>query len=641
MKITLPKEEQQSKSEIVRQLEKEILLAQDTYYNTDHVLMSDAEFDDKMLRLQALDPDNEVFKRVGSDSGSAFSKAKHFMYCGSQNKCNEPEEFIKWLNERAYGKDVLVEYKCDGSSVELQYENGKFARAVSRGNGSIGDDITENIKNAKYVIKDLPDKNFTGGVRGEVVLFHNDFEKVSFGANCRNAANGIMKRKNSEYAYLLSVVVYDVLNAHDPEWFKKETDKIEWLKQQGFKSVESYYMPSLRTHDEITKLRDELSTNRFSTVEYDIDGLVIKINDVDFEDCKKTKPDNQIAYKFILSEQPSELLGVDYSRNGKTYTPVGVFTPVYLCGTTVQRANLCNPNIINSLGIKIGSKIMVVKRGEIIPKIKSVISNPPDAKDIIYPETCECCGAKLIISPSKIYCPNKACPSTVIHRLLKWVTINNIYGVGEALAEALYNEKVISDVKDLYTVSVEELSKVMSPKIAVKIKANIDKSKSKMNLVDFIAGYDLDDIGRLMIEKVISAKKIKNLSDLLALKVEDVRTIPGFAVLASENLVSELRYYRNELIELSKLFDFKEKEITTDSILSNKSVAFTGALNTMTRDEAIEKLKSVGGSFSSSVTSNTDYLCTNETDSNSSKFVKAKQLGITIITEAQFNEMIG
>ena len=633
MKINLlPKEE----------LEAKIKEFQDAYYNTGESLVSDAEFDDYYDTLMEIDPNNEVFRRVGSDSGSAFKKVKHFMYCGSQNKCNEPEEFIDWINKRAIGKDVLVEYKCDGSSIELQYENGKFARAVSRGNGSIGDDVTENISKAQHVVNILKDPNFTGGVRGEVLLFHKDFEKAPFGANCRNAANGIMKRKNSEYAYLLSVVVYDVYNAHDPEWFKKESDKIEWLKDQQFKCVETYYMPALRTHDEITKLRDELSTNRFSTVEYDIDGLVIKVNDIDFNDMNKTKPDNQIAYKFILSEQPSDLLNVEFSRNGKTYTPVGVFTPVYLCGTTVQRANLCNPNIINSLGIKIGSKIMIVKRGEIIPKIKSVISNPPNAKDIVYPEICECCGSKLKITPSKIYCPNKSCPSTVIHRLLKWVTINNIYGIGESLAKALYDAKIISDVKDLYTVSVDELSKVMSPKIAVKIKANIDKSKSKMNLVDFIAGYDLDDIGRLMIEKVITVKKIKDIWGLLNLRVEDIETIPGFAVLASENLVNELSYYKNELVELSKLFDFKSDEtvIRTDSRLSNKSVAFTGALNTMTRDEAIAKLKSVGGSFSSSVTSNTDYLCTNETDSANSKFVKAKQLGIPIITEEQFNEMI-
>ena len=623
----------------IQELENKILEAQKAYYNTGNSMMSDQEFDELWNRLSEIDPNNKIFTKVGQDSSLGFAKVKHIMTCGSQNKCNEAEEFRDWYYKHAIDQDLLVEYKCDGSSIELQYENGKFMKAVSRGNGEIGDDVTDNISKAQFVVKELQDKEFTGAVRGEVLLFHDTFEKYcKDSANCRNAANGIMKRKNSEKANLLSVVVYDVLNIHDPDFFKKEIDKLEWLKTQKFKTIESFYMHGSHTLEEIIALRDRLSTERFRTIEYDIDGLVIKTMKIDNDDLRKTRPDKQIAFKFILSEQPTMVRDVEWYANGKTRTPVAVCDPVYLCGTTVQKANLCNLQIIKALGVKIGSKVMMVKRGEIIPKIDRVLDTPINAKDIIPPDHCEYCGSKLIIKPTTVYCPNRSCINTLVHRIVKWVSVNKIYGLGPALAEALVREGIISNVKDLYSTKIEDMSKVMSPKIARKIIDNINNTRS-MPLAKFIGGYDLDGIGETLIEKIIEAKRIEKLNQLLRLTPYEIQQIPGFAGLSSESICEELRIYSEELTELANYVSIKEAPSVPENqmptgILGNTFV-FTGALMTMSRNEAKELVTKLGGSFGTSVTSNTDYLVTNEA-SGSSKYLTAQKLGVKIINEEQF-----
>jgi DNA ligase (NAD+) len=615
-----------------------IQLASEAYYNGENAIMSDAEFDSYVDKLRKIDPENPVLFSIGQDSGSVFKKCKHIIKMGSQNKTTNHEEFETWARNNLRD-EYIVEYKCDGSSIELQYENGKFIKAVTRGNGDIGDDVTCNIVKARGLVKELKASNFSGAVRGEVLLFHDVFkEHCKNKANCRNAANGIMKRKDSDEANLLSIVVYDVLNrdTSDPDCFKTEYDKIKWLREQGFKVVDVFYMSDI---DDISKFRDELSVSRFDDIEYDIDGLVIKCPEVDQEDARRNRPNKQIAYKFILSEQPTVVRDIEWYANGKTRTPVAVCDPVFLCGTTVKKANLCNINLITKMGLKIGSTVMMVKRGEIIPKIERVISTPKDAKEIKFPEYCEFCTSKLVVKPTTIYCPNIHCPNTEIRRLIKWASVNKIYGLGSALCTSLYSSGVIHTIKDLYSTKIEELSKVMSPKIASKIIEQINKTR-KMTLPKFIAGYDLDGIGETVVETIERSLNPSSLEEFLDLKYYPISMIQGFGPNSAKQIVDELHNNRKELKELNAVIEieFKANKVESGNWFIGKTVCFTGPLNTMTRDMAEKLVKDGGGKCSSSVTKNTDFLVTNEA-SSSSKYLAAINLGVKIINEKEFIEL--
>ena len=357
---------------------------QDSYYNGESEI-SDQEFDTLWNNLASLDPNNPILHTVGMDSGSAFKKCEHIIHMFSQNKAEDHFAFRKWAKDHKENSGYIVQNKCDGSSIELQYEKGIFIKAVTRGNGYVGDDVTCNIIKAKGYPKELKDKSFSGAIRGEVLVFHDTFNKyLKDSKNCRNAANGIMKRKDSENANLLNIVVYDAYNKN--KVFKTEMGKIQWLIDNGFDVVDTKIINDV---EDIIKYRDEISISRFTDIPYDIDGIVVKCNNVDFSDIKRDRPLKQIAFKFSLDEQPTIVRNVEWSVSGKTRTPVAICDPVYLCGTTVKRANLVNIGLINTMNLKIGSKVMMVKRGEIIPKIERVLFTPIDAINIEFPKVCE------------------------------------------------------------------------------------------------------------------------------------------------------------------------------------------------------------------------------------------------------------
>ena len=626
----------------IQDLVSKIKEAQDAYYNGEDVTMSDAEFDALWNELTEKDPTNPILHKVGQDSGSAFEKVQHIMPMTSQQKSTNAEEFRDWA--RKHPRDeYIVQNKCDGSSIELQYIDGVLTKAITRGNGVIGDDVTENIKQITNCPHILKDTSFRGAVRGEVVLFHDTFEKhFKDKANCRNAANGIMKRKNSKEAGYLSIIAYDTFRSIGKQ-FETEYEKFQWICDNGFTAVETYYMSDI---EDIIKFRDELSTSRFKDVVYDIDGLVIKCPEVDFEDQKRDRPEKQIAFKFILSEQVTTVRSVEWSVNGKTRTPVANCDPVFLCGTNVKRANICNIGLIRKIGLKIGSKVVMVKRGEIIPKIERVVLTPPDAIDIQFPEVCECCGTKLVSTDTQLYCPNKNCPNTLIHRLIKWGSINDIYGLGPSVAEDLYNNG-IKTVKDLYKASVSDISKaIKSDKKAEKLKASIDKARN-VPLNKFIAGYDLDEIGVVTINNIYKALPKPTLKSFLDITNSELESCSGFSEISAENICSQFKEFKSDLIDLSiivgvKMPNTKSEKITYDggvSHLFDVHVAFTGELTSMKRSKAEEMLRDVGGFVDSKVTKKTKFVVSNG-PSTSSKYTDAVANGVEIINEEDFFKLL-
>ena len=421
----------------ISELEKLIVKYQTSYYNGEGEI-SDAEFDALWDELKALDPTNAVLQRVGADSGN-FEKIHHVMPMGSQEKAANPEQFLAWAAKHEY-EEYLVEYKLDGASLELQYENGYLVRAVTRGDGSIGDDITANAKKMggvnAAIYKDGELVPFTGGIRGEVIMTHEVHKKYfSDKANCRNAANGLMKRKDGTGSEYLKLIVYDALSTNGQSYFTNEKEKIAWLMACGFNVVR---LVICKNAERVIAYRAKIMEER-KDIEYDIDGLVVKENRIDFEDASRARPDRQIAFKFSLEEATTVLRQVEWSQSGATYTPVAIFDEVELNGTKVQRASLANPDTMRKLGVRIGSHVVVVKRGEIIPKIESVVEEKDiQTSDIVFPCVCETCGTKLVDEGSRLYCPNKACSKRVLHQLLKFVQTVDIRDLGETLVTQLF-----------------------------------------------------------------------------------------------------------------------------------------------------------------------------------------------------------
>ena len=619
---------------------------QTSYYNGEGEI-SDAEFDALWDELKNLDPENEILKKIGTDSGN-FAKLRHVMPMGSQEKAANPEQFLGWASKHVYD-EYFVEFKLDGASLELQYEHGKLVHAVTRGDGTIGDDITVNAKKMNGVaaaLFDLADNliDYSGGIRGEVIMTHDVHkEKFSDKANCRNAANGLMKRKDGEGCEYLKLIVYDAFSPSGNQPFNDEESKVNWLKSCGFNTVP---LKICKSPQEVIEYRSHVMDIR-NQLEYDIDGLVIKERQINFQDASRARPDRQIAFKFSLEEAVTILRCVDWSVNGGTYTPVAIFDEVELNGTKVQRASLANPDTMKALGVKIGCKVVVVKRGEIIPKIESVIHEDALCESpVVFPDKCECCGSKLIDNGSRLYCPNKKCSKRILHQLLKWVQVADIRDLGETLVTQLFEKGKVQSISDLYKLSAEDLTPFFLNEESLaaekkslgaeKVAASIQNHR-KMSLAVFVAGFDIEGIGETTVEKLVAAG-FNTLNALLNMTVEQASAVYGFAEILAKTAVDGLNENALEMRFLAENF----VEIVQDSAgkLVGKSFCFTGELHSMKRNDAEALVKANGGTCKSSVTKDLSYLVTNDVSSGSSKNQKAVKFGIPVINEEQFIKML-
>ena len=636
-------------SQRISELEQLITKYQASYYNGEGEI-SDAEFDALWDELKELDPDNPVLQKVGADSGN-FEKIQHVMPMGSQEKAANPEQFLAWAEKHKYD-EYLVEYKLDGASLELQYENGKLVRAVTRGDGTIGDDITSNAKKMQGVkeaiLKDGKPVPFTGGIRGEVIMTHQVHKQYfSDKANCRNAANGLMKRKDGKGSEYLTLITYDALSTDGKSFFTNEQEKIKWLMDCGFNVVR---LVICKNADRVIAYRAKIMEER-RNLEYDIDGLVVKESAINFEDASRARPDRQIAFKFSLEEAVTVLREVEWSISGATYTPVAIFDEVELNGTKVQRASLANPDTMRKLGIKIGSHVVVVKRGEIIPKIEGIVEEKGAealaVKEIEYPKTCEVCGTTLVDEGSRLYCPNKSCSKRILHQLLKFQQTADIRDLGETLITSLFNDGRLKSISDIYSLQVEDLvpyflneqSMEAEKKSlgAEKVYKSIQSHK-ELSLPVFLAGFDIEGFGETLAEKLVSSG-YDTLEKLLAATEDQIAAVYGFAQIMAKTIVEGLAENAEEMRSLVNNGIITIKSASNGK-LYGKSFCFTGELVTMKRLDAEQLVKKNGGACKSSVTKDLSYLVTNDTTSGSSKNVKAAALGVPVITEEQFLKLL-
>jgi DNA ligase (NAD+) len=648
----------------IAELESAIRRHQDLYYNGQPEI-SDADFDALWDELAGLDPGNPILAKVGEDSSDRWPKARHVMPMGSQEKASDPEAFLAWC-ARNPRDEYLVQYKLDGASLELQYESGRLVRAVTRGDGEVGDEITVNAVKMKGVVRELKEA-FSGGVRGEVLMSHEIHErKYADKANCRNAANGLMKRKDGVGAGDLEVVCYDALGAVSgggkagqgrarpgaranqgdlfgaPDAsapggaspFKDEAEKIAWLARMGFTTVEIKVCTSPQ---EVIDYRAHVMDIR-PNLPIDIDGLVVKAREIDAADMARARPEKQIAFKFSLEEAISTLREVEWSETGANYTPIGIIDPVRLAGTTVQRANLVNTNAIRGMGLRIGSRVIMTKRGEIIPKIEGLVENPPGTTSIPVPSTCSC-GTVLVDEGTRLYCPNPDCPKKALHRLEKWLSVLDIRDFGGVILGKLFESGRVREVADLYGLEVAELAAYdrMGETLASKILRNL-KARPEVGLATFIAGFDIENVGELIAERAVQAG-YDSLEKLRAATVDEIDEIKGFDEITARALLDGLAALAPEMDRLLATGAVRIAAPVAGGLLSGKSFCFTGELS-MKRADAEKLVKDLGGTVKSAVTKDLSFLVTNDPGSGSDKNRKAAGYGVPILDEAAFLALV-
>ena len=634
------------KNERIKILARLIEGYQNSYYNGEAEI-SDAEFDLLWDELKKIAPDHPLYKKVGRDNTDGFPKMKHLIPMGSQEKAANPEEFLAWA-KKINAVSYAVQYKLDGASLELQYEKGKLKMAITRGDGIIGDEITPNALLMSGVMPGIS-KSFTGGVRGEVIMTRKVWKgKYADKANCRNAANGIMRRKDGNGCENLMFISYDAAALGDDTFFDNEIEKISWLKDQGFKVTETR---EFAEPEKIIAYRSEIAGIR-RDIDFDIDGLVVKDIATDMNDLRRSRPERQIAFKFDLEKAYSILRDVEWSESGATYTPIGIVDPVRIAGTTVQRANLNNPDMIRSMGLMIGSAVSLVKRGEIIPKIEGLapdgiiiageIKVPPEKKEISFPKICGTCQSILEDAGTRLYCPNPACPKKLYHRLLKWVNVLDIRELGDKLLNQLFDSGRVRSIPELYTLTESELAEFerMGELSASKVIRHI-RTKRELSLSVFVAGFDLEGVGELILEKVVSSG-FNTLEKIRSAAVEELSGVFGIGEITARTIVQGLDECAGDMDKVlaAGIISLASPRIADEIPLKGISFCFTGELKTMKRTQAEEKVKSLGGSAKSAVVKDLSYLVTNDPESGSSKNTKARELGVRIIDEEAFLALV-
>jgi DNA ligase (NAD+) len=620
-------------------LERLVGAYQRSYYNGEAEI-PDGEFDILWDELKNLNPESPVITGIGADTADGFPKARHLIPMGSQEKAANPEEFRAWAAKIA-PRAFVVQYKLDGASLELQYEKGRLIRAITRGDGVVGDDITRNARRMGGVVSEL-DGAFTGGVRGEVVMTHEVWEeKYRDKANCRNAANGLMRRKDGAGCEDLRFIAYDAAAAGDDGFFQDEIEKIAWLAGRGFSVTETR---EFADPEEVIAYRASVAESR-KALSADIDGLVVKDRATDMTDLRRARPERQIAFKFDLEAAVSVLRAVEWSESGATYTPIGIVNPVRLAGTTVQRANLNNPDMIRALGLKIGSAVFVVKRGEIIPKIEGLAPAaalprgmaPEEEREIEFPESCGSCGSPLEDGGTRLFCPNPACPQRLLHRMQKWAAVLDIRELGEKLIRQLYDKNRVRRLPDFYSLTAEELAEFerMGEQSAAKVVRHI-RAPRELSLAAFVAGFDFEGVGETIMEKVAAAG-FDTLAKLRSASVEELGGVYGLGEITARTIVEGLKETAEEMdgvLAGGVITIAPPRE--EGQPLRGYSFCFTGELSSMKRNQAEEKVKLLGGTAKSSVVKGLSFLVTNDPGSGTAKNVKANKLGIPILDEAGF-----
>lgn len=628
------------------------------YYTQDNPTVSDSQYDQlyrELVELEKQHPENILpnspTHRVGGLVLESFEKYQHEYPLYSLQDAFSKEELIafdKRVKAEFPTAAYMAELKIDGLSVSLTYVNGVLQVGATRGDGNIGENITENLKR----VHDIPlhlDQSLDITVRGECYLPKESFEAINIEkrangeqefANPRNAAAGTLRQLNTGIVAKRKLATFLYQEA-SPTQKETQDDVLKELESYGF-SVNHHRLIS-SSMEKIWDFIQTIEKDRVS-LPYDIDGIVIKVNSLAMQEelgFTVKAPRWAIAYKFPAEEKEAEILSVDWTvgRTG-VVTPTANLTPVQLAGTTVSRATLHNVDYIAEKDIRIGDTVVVYKAGDIIPAVLNVVMSKRNQQEVmLIPKLCPSCGSELVHFEGEVAlrCINPLCPNQIKERLAHFASRDamNITGFGPSLVEKLFDAHLIADVADIYRLSIENLLTLdgIKEKSATKIYHAIQSSKEN-SAEKLLFGLGIRHVGskasRLLLEE------FGNLRQLSQASQESIASIDGLGGVIAKSLHTffekeEVDKLLEELTSYNVNFNYLGKRVSTDAQLSGLTVVLTGKLEKMTRNEAKEKLQNLGAKVTGSVSKKTDLIVAGS--DAGSKLTKAQDLGITIQDE--------
>ncbi|HEY0657194.1 MAG TPA: NAD-dependent DNA ligase LigA [Pyrinomonadaceae bacterium] len=657
----------------IETLRREIDRHNELYYQKAAPEIADAEFDALLARLKELEAENPELITSDSPTQRVGGRAEGFkpfvhrvplMSLDNSYDLDDLKAFDERCRKLADGRsfDYVAELKIDGLSVALHYENGVLVAGATRGDGSVGDDVYSNVKTIRTVplrLKtDFPERV---EVRGEVFLARSVFEKINaeldmqgekIFANPRNCAAGTLRQLDASIvaSRRLDMFPYDLLSGNQ-KMFPTHWAIFEWLEAKGFNVNPNRRL--CKDFDELTEFIGAMQAKR-DALDYDIDGVVVKVNQTQLQQefGSTTKaPRWAIAYKYPAMQATTRLnaINIQVGRTG-ALTPVAYLEPVTLAGTVVARASLHNEDEIKRLNIKLGDYVLIEKSGEIIPQILQVIESRRDGSELDYtfPKTCPVCHSEVVRPEGEAVtrCTNPDCPAKVKARILYFAARKamDIEGLGVILVEKLVDLGLVKTVADIYSLNLAQVAELerMAEKSATNLMTQIEASKIR-GLQRLLYGIDIRHVGERYAK--ILANHYRSIDKLAAATVEELDAIHEIGLTVAVSVFNFFQNPRNqETIERLRAAGVKMEIDSDDSAsfdenFAGKTFVLTGKLEQFTRDEAAKLIEERGGRVSSSVSKKTDYVVAGE--DAGSKLTKAESLGVKVLSENEFGEMLG
>ena len=656
----------------IKELRKQVEYHAKRYYDDDNPEITDFEYDMMMLELRTLESQfpelitkDSLTQKVGGTVKEGFQKVEHEVPLQSLQDVfdfDEIEAFDERVKKQAEENGIenpqyVVETKIDGLSAALEYVDGKFVRGATRGNGLVGEDVTENLKTIKTIPQELSEKiNIT--VRGEVFISKKDFEKMNQEreeneeetfANARNAAAGSLRQLDSNITKNrpLDIYIFNVQKIEGKE-FNSHYEELEYLRKLGF-NVNPVLIPCKDT-EEVIKAIQKIGEDR-ENLTFGIDGAVVKVDDLNLRKIMGTTskvPKWAIAYKYPPERKETILKDITF-QVGRTgvITPMAILEPVKVAGSTISKTTLHNEDFVKEKGLKIGDRVIIQKAGDVIPEIVEAVASKRtgEEKDFEMPKVCPVCGAEAVREEGEaaVRCTGIECPAKLYRNLVHFVSREamNIDGLGENIIGVLLEKKMISNIADIYDLKFEDIAslKKNGKKFAQNLIDSINASKEN-DLYRLITAFGIRHVG-VKAAKIL-AKTYNNIDNLAEADVENLSQVEDIGPIVA-NSIREFFEQEQTKDLISRLKQAgvntqRLKEDDEDERFTGKTFVLTGSLENFSREEASNIIEKFGGKTSSSVSKKTSYVLAGE--DAGSKLTKAQNLGVTIITEQEFADMI-